>query len=240
MYSHSVSWYIPVLNRSNCSVGLLEQERPIHPFRKMLSSAARVFGRSARVAARRGGIYSSSPAAHVLVGVHGTGDHDADESRRQSGGGVRGLTTLVVRPSSSSGSSVSSSRSLRGSAFLQQSSGFHATSRQEVLPYVILGAGVAYLFAKTIIDYRARKEAGLVGGSDNDDDSDDEWDEEIDGPRPAAKRKNKAVKISDISGIAGLDLGSVYSRVGVAMPEETGMDEDDDDYFSDEDLLNFC
>ncbi len=203
----------------------------------MLSSAARAVGGRARVAARRGrGIYSSSPAARALVGLHGTDDNDADESRRQKGAAVRSLATLAERPHSTGGSSVrSGSRSTRSSAFLQQSSGFHTTSRREVLPYVILGAGVAYLFAKTIIDYRARKEAGLTGDGASDDDSDDEWDEDIDGPRPAAKRKKKTVKISDISGIAGLDLGSVYSRVGVAVPEEAEVDADDDDYFSDED-----
>ena len=168
------------------------------------------------------------------------------------------MTTLVARPSISGGSPVSgSSRSIsrsisrgigrrtsrsgpgsrnsRRNTGLQHSAEFHATSRQEVLPYIVLGAGVTYLFAKTIINYRKRKEAGLTGDGDEEDDSDEDWDEDIDGPRPAAKRKKKAVKLSDISGIAGLDLGSVYSRVGVAMPEEAEDDEDDDDYFSDED-----
>ena len=117
---------------------------------------------------------------------------------------------------------------------LQQHAGFHCTTRKEILPYVILGAGVTYFFAKTILDYRARKEAGLTN-QEEDEDEDEDWDEEIDGLRPASKRKKKTLNLSGVSGVAGLDLGSMHSRIGIAVPIQSDSASDDDDYFSDED-----
>jgi hypothetical protein len=110
---------------------------------------------------------------------------------------------------------------------LQQRRQFHATKKEEVLPYIIIGAGVTYVFAKWIQNYRDSKALG-----DLDDEEDDEEDNEE--GRSASRKKRVVI---NAAGVAGLDLGSVYSRVGVALAEEKedDIDSDDDDYDSDDD-----
>jgi hypothetical protein len=109
---------------------------------------------------------------------------------------------------------------------LQQRRNFHATKKEEVLPYIIVGAGVTYYFAKWVLDYRAAKESGSL--------DDDEEVEDIDEDGNVVGKKKRVV--INAAGVAGLDLGSVYSRVGVALEEEKDDKADsDDDYDSDED-----
>ena len=114
---------------------------------------------------------------------------------------------------------------------LTQRRNFHATKRNEILPYVIVGGVVVYFFSKWIIDYRTAKDSG-----EYDDDEEEEEDYEEEDENGTFKRRGKRV-IVNADGVAGLDLGSVYSRVGVALADEkeTKDDEDDDDYDSDDD-----
>ena len=117
-------------------------------------------------------------------------------------------------------------------AQLQHRRQFHATRRDEIIPYLVVGGVVTYFFSKWILDYRAAKEAGGLDGEENEEDEDDDDD----GHGSTKKRRGKRVVIN-ADGVAGLDLGSVYSRVGVALADEKDAagDNDDDDYDSDDD-----
>ena len=94
---------------------------------------------------------------------------------------------------------------------------FHLTARQDVWP-IILGAGVVYIGARFLQNYYAAKESGELHKSSKKATTDSEPEDKN---STTDEIWGDTAEFGKITGIMGLDAGSLYSRVSV-LSTDTG------------------